>query len=365
MATTLYDIGTLSNRELQVYSAYNEPTNGYIPLLQNQIDLATSKAALADTNLQSSTLLLNALKQGLANLKVNGVITQGLPNIKNWSLGYTSFNATQVPVANKETVISFPATMSVEAVDQFINQAKAKIEKFQTEVKAVFDAAPAAGLDSGNKQYLFSIDKTQIGAFYADSFGKEIADLQNVIKLLKLRVTEYTSALVSAEAAVDSQEGIVANAQASYVEAAALVADLNKQMTQLQLKFQTAMSEAAGVNAASTEQAIKLQLINDVGYQSALLAEKEAEAQQQADLQQAQIESNAEVQKSQLEQAGNIELAKIQAATAAAQVAATQAAAADAATKEADKAKTRMYVLAGIVGLLVFGIITAFIFTRD
>jgi hypothetical protein len=367
---TVSSTGTLTNREKQVDDAYNDSQNGYITLLQKQIDQATTDAQTANSLLQTANAGLNTAKNAFSVLKQGGFSTSDIAPIQTWVFTTISIAGQNAGVLKSNGLLAIPNPCSIEGADAWINQAQDLINYFEPGMRQVFNGLNFGGyVDPSSGKNVVSFDKPTIASLYQRSGGKMVSDLQNAIQALQAKVKNYQGSLVAAQATIDSQGTIVQNAQNAYTEASAKVVDLNKQMTQLRLQYQTDMQNAVDADAQATQQALQLQLASDPNYQAAVLQKQEADAANQAATDQAKIAADAQVAAAQAQAAADTAKAQAQAAAdaAAAQAnanASTAQAQAQAQAQAAAAAQKKQIIIIGasVAGLIVIAIVAVILF---
>ncbi len=364
---TTQQAGTPTNRERQVDSAYNDPEYGYIPVLQSQINSAVAAASEADKKLQLANLALVTLKSGLNTIKAAGFSTAGIAPIRSYVLNKVSLGGTQAAIAQEIPAIALPAMMSIESADAWINQANSLLANNQGVYWNEFNAAKAGGITYLDGTKKTSISHDTIVSFYVQSFGQMTNDLKAAIGALIVKMNAYSASLLAAQAAVDNQETVIADAKSTYETQAKIVTDLNKQMTQLRLQYVSDLAAAQGVDAETAQRELQLQLASNPEYQAAIIEQQNLQSQQRADLAEKQLEEATDLEQTKVEAATNLQLeqARIAAAAQAATLQANIDAQNEANRIAADGKKTTMIIAAVLVLGLVFGIIVYMMFRKD
>ncbi len=356
---TIASAGTLTNRELQVYNAYNDVDHGYITLLQKQVDEASLSVKDANTKLQTANSNLASLKDGLATLKTSGFSTADLPHVKQWVYAILPIGGTSMRSAQQVADIVVPTPLYADTAALWLAWANEQINTLNS-VKSLFN------IPYGGYAPIGANVTTKTGTYiWSSTFGQEIIELQALIQAVSAKLANYNASIISIQAAIDSQTAILEAAQATYVEAQENVKALNKDMTALLAKYQTDMAGAADTDAQAAQTALQLQLASDPEYQAAVLAKETLELQQENELAKSTLEAATEVQTAQIEADKVLELQRITAAAEANK--ATMAAAAAATEQAAKAARMRKNIIIGvsIFAILAIGVTAIMVFKKE
>ncbi len=363
---TVSQAGLLSNRELQVDNAYNDPQNGYITVLQKQIDEASKNTADANSILKSAFAALTTLKNGLITIRNAGINTGDIPPIKNWYLGTRSLLGKNITTAIPEVQnIVAPNPLTQEGADSWVNYAQGVLDNINNNLKNTFLNSVDVGYIDDSGKLIPTNNAAGRSQMYSETLGKTAALLQNAIDSVKNKLKNYTNSLINTQASIDSQMTIIDDAQKAYDASVSKLENLNTQMSKLRLAYQTDMANAADVTAASAQQALQLQLANDPVYQKAVLDSQMAKLAAETQLQTEQIESASQERQARIQADADIEKAKVQALADAqkSQISATETTAAKDA--EAKKMNTMLWVGATVLVVVVLSIAAYYIWGKD
>lgn len=358
---TIQSTGEMSNRERQVYEAYNDPDNGYISMLQKQIDQAIADTTTANNNLIAANAALTSLKEQNSTLKRNGFGTGDIAPIQVWTKVIGQFLGSSGNFADPSSMLTVPNPATLEAAASWINHAQSLADALNDEFRNNFVATGMVGFyNPGDRKPIATTNPGEKFLLYDKTFGKMKTEILNAISVLRTKISSYESSLLTAQSAVDTQTSVLEEAQEAYDTMSKIVKDLNKEMTALRLQFTSDMASAADTAAAATQQALQLQLASDPNYQAAVIAKQTADADREADLQRAELDAATELEKARIaaEAEANAQAQETARMTMDSSRAAAEKAAADKA--EADKAASRkktMWIIISIVAVVVIAVI--------
>ncbi len=363
---TIEQIGVPSNRELLVEDTYNNPENGYIPLLQKQIENSLIDALAANQNLQDANAKFIELKDNLTVLESVGIYTGNIKPIQNWQKETRSIGGLSLKSIVPAPFIIIPNPISAEAAETWANQAKKSIQTINS-LYPEFDSASQIGFQvSKDKPLQAILGHDNIMSIWGQTFEELQKDLAKAVSQLFLNAREYDSAVAAAKSAILTQEGIVQIAQDALLAANAKITELNKQMVALRMQYHTMLIEASDRDDMTADNAIKLALQNDPEYQKLLVDQKQAMYEADLQLERDKVSEASEIEQAKILAAADVQKAQIEAdkASAAAILAAQSNTAASLEAEKAQSRKIMVIGVTGIVAILITGIVLIYIF-RD